>query len=85
MVIFALRTGRTLLSNCFHKYLSPSKKAVRVLLKAQKIEKGFEILIKRKNNGLQLSALLPAVVDWQLVVRAINTINSHIEPAIMGK
>ena len=58
MVNFALHTGRILFSHRFHKHLSPSKTAVRVLLKAQKIEKGFEILVEIKNNGLQLSLSL---------------------------
>ena len=58
MVNFVLRIGRILFSHRFHKHLSLSKTAVRVLIKSLKIEKGFEILVERKNNGLQLSLSL---------------------------
>ena len=52
MVNFALRTGRTVKTFHFQFNFSLSLTALIVFVTAQKIEKGFKILVERKKKGL---------------------------------
>ena len=52
MVNFVLRTGWTVKTFHFQFNFSLSLTALMVFVTAQKIEKGFKILVERKKKGL---------------------------------